>query len=366
MALSKKQIFLNSAIFLIVTIIWVVIGLEILLSIFPSLMPLSVRYMVSLPSDWHPVVGVIQRPGIHNVLSGKEFTFHVDTNDLGFKGIGFRDIYSNKEKKIVVVGDSFTWGVGVEKPSTWTESLEKRTGAELIDMSYCGYGTVQERLILENWGIKLKPVGVIAQVTYNDLLDNEEWSSRFSINRGPAISTVMKVRSWLFKNSRTYELFKYYILGALLHRGAYADLFDVNSRYKEVSFGSARLNIPVSFTSPENNGSLGKGWRIMQQELVRMKNISENNSAWMAVVLIPTKEYVYSKIYSLSDKSADLFNDKIDAFCKTNGIYFFDTTPALRQHATEQIYWKDDGHLTARGHEVISDFLEKEFKELKL
>jgi len=47
------------------------------------------------------------------------------TDSLGFKDIGFRDDGINGEPFAVVVGDSFTFGLGVNATDTWVEILEK-------------------------------------------------------------------------------------------------------------------------------------------------------------------------------------------------------------------------------------------------
>ncbi len=343
--------------------------LEIVLRVFPSLMPRPVRYMISLPSFWHPIVGVAQEANTHSLLSQDEFTFSIEIKDFGSGRPGFRDEPLGKEQPIIVLGDSFTWGVGVDRRFLWTELLEEETGVNFVNMAYCGYGTTQERLVLEHWGLRLKPKGVIIQLTYNDLSENEYWISSFNINKGRICSAMMEVRSWLFKNSRTYELFKFYVLGALLHRGAYADLFARDARtslFKEVSFGSARVNIAHSFPLPFRSEFFGSGWKIMKQELVRIKNICLDNKAWLVVLVVPVKEQVYSMFYGLSPSEADVFNNEVSKFCNLQGIFFLDPTAFLREHAHEQIYWKNDGHFTEAGQRVIFNFLKDSLHRLYL
>jgi hypothetical protein len=95
---------------------------------------------------------------------------------------GFRDPERSLEKpedvvRILCVGDSFTWGWGVEQDSIYTHILEDRLlgegrRAEVINTGVCGYSTDQTLLFLEKEGFGYSPDLVVCQATSNDVLGN--------------------------------------------------------------------------------------------------------------------------------------------------------------------------------------------------
>jgi lysophospholipase L1-like esterase len=95
---------------------------------------------------------------------------------------GWRDLdreYDNKNGsfRILVLGDSVTFGAIIPDDKIYTRVLEKKLteagyNAEVISMAYGGWGTDQELEALINEGIKYKPNLIIVQFTTNDITDN--------------------------------------------------------------------------------------------------------------------------------------------------------------------------------------------------
>ncbi|HEY3275239.1 MAG TPA: SGNH/GDSL hydrolase family protein [Syntrophorhabdaceae bacterium] len=95
---------------------------------------------------------------------------------------GWRDRdreYDNKNKayRILVLGDSVTYGAIVPAEKVYTRILEdelrqKGYNIEIINIAYGGWGTDQQLEALVNEGIKYKPNLIIVQFCTNDLTDN--------------------------------------------------------------------------------------------------------------------------------------------------------------------------------------------------
>jgi lysophospholipase L1-like esterase len=84
--------------------------------------------------------------------------------------------------RILVVGDSVTYGAQVRQVDTYTAVLERKlqahgVDAEVINMSYGGWGTDQELEALTLEGISYKPDLVILQFTTNDPSDVSYFTS---------------------------------------------------------------------------------------------------------------------------------------------------------------------------------------------
>lgn len=92
---------------------------------------------------------------------------------------GLRDAEYELEKRadtprIVALGDSVTFGNGLEQRATWPEVLERRfarTGpaVEVLNMGVAGYNTLEEVALLEQAGLAFDPDVVVVQVHVNDL-----------------------------------------------------------------------------------------------------------------------------------------------------------------------------------------------------
>lgn len=95
---------------------------------------------------------------------------------------GWRDrnrSYSNNREayRILVLGDSITFGANVPMEKIYTQVLEDRLSkngfnAEVINIAYGGWGTGQQLEALRNEGLKYKPNLVIFQFHVNDLREN--------------------------------------------------------------------------------------------------------------------------------------------------------------------------------------------------
>ena len=77
-------------------------------------------------------------------------------------------------KRILVLGDSYTWGYGVTNEEIYTEVLEealqqKYPHYEVINGGVSGWGTDQQYLFLVNEGLKYSPDLVIVAHFFNDL-----------------------------------------------------------------------------------------------------------------------------------------------------------------------------------------------------
>jgi lysophospholipase L1-like esterase len=102
---------------------------------------------------------------------------------------GYRDLEHALAKpagttRIVVLGDSFTWGAGVEWDDTWSEHLERALrredgGAfEVVNLSQPGFGTRDEQNALLTEGFRYQPDVVVLAYVLNDSEDGRDAESR--------------------------------------------------------------------------------------------------------------------------------------------------------------------------------------------
>ncbi len=116
--------------------------------------------------------------------------FDTSTNNLGYRGYDFNLEKDSSRKRILIEGDSFTFGFGVKDDETFSNLLEQKlastnklsefNNAQVINAGYAGgFGPDAYYMHLKNEGLDLKPDLVIFSVfIYNDLLDigDDIWS----------------------------------------------------------------------------------------------------------------------------------------------------------------------------------------------
>ena len=106
----------------------------------------------------------------------------VRINSLGFRG---REISPRKPggvKRVLVVGDSYVFGLGVDEEHSFTTHLETFRNArfaddvvyEVVNMGVSGYSTDQEYILFQEIGMGLSPDVVILVICDNDFLANTE------------------------------------------------------------------------------------------------------------------------------------------------------------------------------------------------
>jgi len=123
---------------------------------------LTYRYDVEL--GWAPI------PNSSLVVTTAR-TIHVQHNSLGFRDIEFE---RDARQTMLVMGDSFVWGVDAEANERFTDLLRSRLSTKIIvNAGVSGYGTDQEYLLLQRiWPTFLPSVVVLIFCTANDRLDN--------------------------------------------------------------------------------------------------------------------------------------------------------------------------------------------------
>ena len=110
-------------------------------------------------------------------LAEGSLTMPASTTMVKINSKGLRDKEYSYEKpagttRILVLGDSFTWGYGVETDDIFTEQLETMFdgSVDVINAGVTGYGTDQELLFLEREGIKYSPDVVVVALASNDFM----------------------------------------------------------------------------------------------------------------------------------------------------------------------------------------------------
>ena len=308
---------------------------------------------------WDSEVGYRLKPnsshisvtGCQNFLSKSANTsskYKVETNELGL-----RDLYSQNfdNPGVVAIGDSTTYGHGVESADTWVEILQEKLRINVINAGVWGYGVNQYLPTLK----RLKEQGVPIKI----VLYGMSWND---VNSGsvPADSSVFK--DGAFINPYTTKE-----TGSLTElKSTLSDSVQSLILYKETKAATrklfAKLGIKVN-TKEKKRFDLSA--EKTREVLLNINTFLKTMDAVLVVVAIAEPNFtmdhlceIYSKLHPFSrNYTAELFK----GFAERNDISFSDATNALISEYRsgnskfESIAIPCDGHYNRNGNQVIAD-----------
>jgi len=232
---------------------------------------------------YDPLLGWSHRPGQKGRLNHKDFTINVAINSQGLRDIEY-PIERTWKKRMLILGDSFSWGYGVEHQECFTEIIEREHPEwEVINASVSGYSTDQEYLYLKERGIWFKPDVVMLLFCWNDFTDNNigsaswyfkpyfvEHNGIWELRNNPVPMATMKQRAHRFFFGRTYVIKHLY--AAVIHGFYY-----LRSLVKH----NPPRDIPVREQEPE------KTYAVTAYLLQSINRLCIGNNAKFILVSVP-------------------------------------------------------------------------------
>jgi len=273
---------------------------------------------------------------------------------------------------ILGVGDSFTFGHGVEADETYLSRLARRLTSDglrprVINAGVPGYGTRQQALLLERDGPRIQPdIVIVGLLPFNDPHDNlapdPDVRDGFLVDRtvGPAgrVSPLYQFKSVLRRHSALYGTITNGLKGMAAMRRPLA-------RFGLTDEGFA---VEVQFYLSAPPASVKAAWAATVPLLERVRESSGGLEARLVVLLIPSRAQVdaarWERMraqYGLDEGQADpqlpirTATRHLDAM----GIAYLDLLPELRRRSEsgETLYFDVDGHWNADGHRAAADAL---------
>ncbi len=116
-----------------------------------------------------PLYGWHHRPGQHGFFEVGGVKTEVRINSRGLRDREYPYQRVAGRRRILVAGDSFAWGYGVEQDQAFSERMEASlSGVEVINAGVPGFSTDQELLWLREEGVKYRPDLVVLLLAGND------------------------------------------------------------------------------------------------------------------------------------------------------------------------------------------------------
>lgn len=312
----------------------------------------------------------------------------------GFDEWGFRNKGVPSTVDVVAIGDSHTYGNNATMEDSWPYVLGRLTGLSVYNLGLGGYGPNQYYHLLKTRALTLGPRWVLCGLYMGDDFENafsisygmDYWSFLREGDWDGVVADIWEapdnanwhknVRVWLSRNSIIYRLVFHgpilgKVKGAIQIRQASRDRSHSTTSLivAEESIEEAFRPIGIRDRLDQSSTPVREGMRITFALLELMDEICRENGCQFVVVLIPTKESVFSD-YLLGNPEMHLrevieelviheeaARKELLEFLDQARIPYVDTLPALRRAVTNQLYTRSDRdmHPGRNGYRVIGE-----------
>ena len=288
-----------------------------------------------------PILGHRGRPNIDQRFRERDFDVAVQHDAEGFRKPGRPHAVPQGAPTLLVFGDSFTWGWGVEQGGIFTDQLsDDFPGVSVRNLGIGGIGTLVEFRLFETGGFakSLRPGDTVAVMFFrNDFEDNVAGRLSATVRGGEVVPNDVNI-DW---DQR---------LDALRSR---VYLFNLISYNLEAYFKSRRQAQLAAI------GEDSTAARVTEYYLSQFKKQSEAVGARFLVVEIPDRS-LYGE--GVADQRildhCTTAHTLLLKLTRKLGIETLDLLPAFRTAAQESpgqpLAFANDSHWNASGHRVAA------------
>ena len=351
MNLNSRGILINLSLILVSTLFAVFLS-EIALRLM-GIDPLYVSPERDRFWKYDSVLGWAHKPGQEGNFETPEFRTVVRINENGLRDRQHSYERQNDTERILVLGDSFAWGYGVEESERFSQLLEKSLDVEVINAGVSGYSTDQELLWYKSEGIKYETDLVILVVAGNDVGDNDQllvntiyYKPKFVLEDGQLVATGYPVPKTGPKGRLIYSLSQRSALAYFLVQR----YFDLRSLYSSAKVSSGQAASPVSGTSAKS-----EPFKLTIALINEMKHIAESRKA--KFMIVSTDRWWNSP-------SSETYEDFINTL-RDEGFLVLDVE-SMPGFDSEEMLIPNDGHWNQSGHEFVAEKIEAFMETHKL
>ena len=286
------------------------------------------------------------------------------TNSRGVRADG--DISYEKAdgvKRIVLLGDSFAMGYGVDLEDTFSSQMQKfleegGVNAEIVNLGVPTFGNAEELVLLREEGLKYQPDLVLLAWHASDYSENVS-SNLYGLENGHLIRKnktylpkarireflfQFKAYRWVAEYSQFYKFFRnsvYLYIRKPLASGA---------RRLSSAFRAKAGNGSSNAKAHEGNSNPSDSYReeLAIALLKEMQSECISNGAVFLIFDIPIKlsRTEFESRFPVSEVSI------------TTDFEVFGPTELFRQHKGKKIYWEEsEGHFTPLGCRIVGEGL---------
>ncbi|MBP8981119.1 MAG: SGNH/GDSL hydrolase family protein [Syntrophobacterales bacterium] len=321
---------------------------------------------------YHDTLGWQFIPGKTGVLVSKhEYENLITINSAGMRDREYPLDKSPGKRRVAVLGDSFTAGLGVKEGEVFTEVLENSLGekTEVLNFGINGFGPTQEYLLLKDRVLSYQP-DLVLMVFYigNDFDDTTNLSAWIDGYERPR-AVLDKTGRVVFTNipvPKTSRPRNERQRTCSLPRSHLIDFFDRIIHQRQDKYALDVLPPEVRLCRKDTDPAVAAALPLLREILRETDSLCRRHGSRFALVLAPTVAQIYDqiywerikKVYQLRDDNFDLFhpNKLLSGIGAELGIPVLDLTPELLAAAARgaELYYYKNRHWNAAGHRAAA------------
>lgn len=350
---SRRHI--GNVVLLLLTTVLCVIAAEVFFHLFPATLPVEVRRRLSTQKGIaHAYIGHLHTPHHTGVIAGRNFKaiHHTD-------GHGFRNPWPwPAQVEIVSLGDSLTFGYGVDDANAWPAILAQALSPlRVINLGLIGASPEQYVRVYETFGHPLRPQLVVVGLYMGNDFSDAKFFHRWVQAGAPGNYLLWRgfynygaIAGFLRQHS--------YLVQLLLHARTVYESWAISEPRRLVLGANAQVQLQPSLMTNlvRNTAPDQPAFQLVVQALTRLQTLATAQGTQVLVVFLPTKEQVYLPLLgeSVGNPSAPL-----QAVLEAEEIPYFDLLPAFRHQAEtrQQLFFAADSHPNQQGYRLIAQEL---------
>lgn len=307
------------------------------------------------------------------------YTFH--TNNLGFRDLSSRKVNLKKEekKRILILGDSHTEGVGVNYQFTFAGYLQKmgeKKNIEFLNAAAVSYSPkihyLKTNYLLNQVGLEVDEVWVFIDISD---LQNELAYEGFKPSNPLIYNSIYRIAKFLKEKS-----FVYYSISSILMQQEIKSLTETVTKF---NFEGAKPNsntielynqffshfddatmlrnpkfhgVSEWIYDPQFVNLAKKGMELGMNNIAQLKELCDKKGIKVSLFVHPWQLQI------LKGDTADLYTQGWQNFCKNNEINFINLFPLFinnenPSYVNATCYITNDNHWNETGHLRVANFL---------
>jgi hypothetical protein len=321
-----------------------------------------------------PMLGWRLQPYWHGRHSHHDFDVAYSINAGGLRGLDPR-AHRPPARNVAIVGDSFTFGIGVNDDEVFTHLLNRRQPQRrrVYNFAVPGYSTDQELLLAERQILGTKP-DILVLVVYlaNDLFDNQltmplqvrHVKPRFVLSGSELMLTNTPVPDGPIDRTGQPNLLDM-VLGDRPEKARWRQRLEGRSYLFRLL---SETVLPAPAEDPAFDERFAPALRLFWAIVERLQRSCVAHETRCVLALMAGSSFVESPA-SLSAHFQDFFRQRLVGGAADRRIAMIDVAGAMKERYERRRgrwFHPNEGHLNAEGHRIVASIFEDALPMLEI
>lgn len=303
-----------------------------------------------------------------------EFNIRVKINSQGLRGP--KSFYENPlaRPRIMMIGDSFTFGFGVEQQDSYCGIIRNKLGKDfdVINTGVTGYGPLYELMYFLLEGHKYKPDAVFVFIHPGDLNDTIYLLKNFFDANGLRISMIMELaRASGYQYTDHAPRNRIRVSNIEL---AFSQMLNKIRGHGSDGIRTIKLGLSSICVFMKQPPLLSKRREIMNLKLIgQLIDLCQDMGIEINLVMIPCWAQIHEQDWQATlkktglpatDFDMDLPQSAIGDLARKKKASLLDLLPVFaREGKQRRLYFHHDEHINPEGHKLVAKAFLAEFEE---